>query len=130
VSIRINEWKVVATVVAVAISAKDEECQRAGRGFDLGYGNTGPGGRASRPRGSCRGRIMRDGLARRPSRGGVPRGAHTFRPTIGADVHEKGVSTGIRLEFEEYGTARRKASFSPPRYGSGCMAFVRNCNNF
>jgi hypothetical protein len=128
--IRIDEWKVVATVVAVAISAKDEECQRAGRGFDLGYGNTGPGGRASRPRGSCRGRIMRDGLARRPSRGGVPRGRTHFVPPLGLMFMRRVFPPELDSEFEEYGTARRKASFSPPRYGSGCMSFVRNCNNF
>jgi hypothetical protein len=66
---------------------EEEECfggreyRWAGRGFDLGYGDAGLGGRARgcprrgfQPRGSHGGGAMRGGLARRPSRGGTSRG--------------------------------------------------------
>jgi hypothetical protein len=53
-----------------------------------------------------------------------------FVPPLGLMFMRRVFPPELDSEFEEYGTARRKASFSPPRYGSGCMAFVRNYNNF
>jgi hypothetical protein len=72
---------------------EEEECfgggeyQWAGRGFDLGYGGAGPGGRPRgwprrgfQPRGGRGGGAMRGGLARRPGRGGTSRGRVLFVP--------------------------------------------------